>query len=444
MLTDYIRITASLVLKSDLHIAAANSGLYTENGEDRKYTPVIRGINGLPVIPATSLKGVLRSLMPEKTSKTVFGSISDHSNQSDKGSIGRLWLNQCFMPAANNHELDRLSLTAPNQGCYQKTNVALHPDRASANDNQLFHREFVASGAKFTFSALWFGDLEDSMFIQVIAQLSQGIFLGSNTAKGSGNIALDMADLSIIQCRISNDGTRVETVLGEKEISGFIKNVQKISLPDTAKYKSYKLTLSCDGPFISMLGQIEEDGTKIVAPLEQDGKPVLWVDSLKGALRARAGWLAELGRANSKSDRDDKLPMDDPRLEKVLDGRNKLTTKEDLQKLSTVEHLFGVCGLRASLTIHDLICTKPGSTQKLTSVSIDRITGGGRDKFLFTERVFWGPEFTVVLSVPNNLPDEQHKSVAELLKDIMANGLTLGHGASKGFGWFNVRCEELE
>ena len=182
---------------------------------------------------------------------------------------------------------------------------------------------------------------------------------------------------------------------------------------------------------------------QVVMPLtSHDGKPLIWREGLKGALRSRARWIAELNRARDpiQFKRSDDIPMDDRNLERALDGR-RYPKADDLDALSAVERLFGVTGLRGKLEVTDISCTHTGQSQDITSNSLDRVSGGGRDGFLYTERVFWEPTFQAILHVPSLLRDDEQKLLVQLLDSLKSDGLELGHGTSKGYGWCDVTVD---
>lgn len=444
MIGERVEISARLKVISDLRIGAANEEAEEKNGETRHYSPVLRGVNGLPVLPASSLKGVLRAVLPEDIRDEAFGCITDHG--SGRGQIGRLWLEQSFLISASQDDLSGLSQDQDDTGCFRKMGVALDPDRGTASDNKLFTREFVAKGAEFGFHAVWFGGITDEAWQQVLANLVAGISIGGGTTSGAGRIILDLAHLSLTEHALDEEGWLEATKCTKDKTREIVRSINERADSRAPTRGGYRLTLTCEGPYISMLGPREDGNRKYVAPLERDGKPLLWPESLKGALRSRARWLAEIQRLNADAGqipRDAALPMDDPGLEHVLEGQKKLSGLADRNRLSCVERLFGVTGLRGRLQVHDVACQHSGGTHDITGVNIDRITGGGRDQLLFRYRVFWNVRFTASLTIPDAASEDEHALLETLLEDLRQNGLSLGHGAAKGFGWFEVQVEEM-
>lgn len=95
-----------------------------------------------------------------------------------------------------------------------------------------------------------------------------------------------------------------------------------------------------------------------------------------------------------------------------------------------------------------------GEPFEITSVKLDRFTGGPVDNALFTTGAFTGVRLKLELALtrrrsfepergspPARKPDfEPTADDLDLFKllcdDIEKNGLDLGSGSSKGFGWF--------
>jgi hypothetical protein len=79
----------------------------------------------------------------------------------------------------------------------------------------------------------------------------------------------------------------------------------------------------------------------------------------------------------------------------------------------------------------------------VTSVKLDRFTSGPIDNALFKTGAFLGVALDAAFAIearPPSLPAGERKMdddlYEELLQDIRTNGLVLGHGGNKGFGWF--------
>src|SRR5205823_4997521 len=156
------------------------------------------------------------------------------------------------------------------------------------------------------------------------------------------------------------------------------------------------------------------------------GLPLVLGSSISGALRSRATWLAALDAHR----RGDPMPASNDRV--VLHPR-------DIASLTSVERLFGVAGFRGLLQI-DSILVHEAEPWCVTSVKLDRFSGAPIDNALFTTETFVGARLTVQLRLVSRggtAPEDKDKKWFDaLLADVGRNGLQLGHGRNKGFGWF--------
>lgn len=405
-----ISISGTLTLHSDLHIGTHEVNEYTDNkGIIREFSPTMRNQDDKPIIPASSLKGVLRAILTGEGASHLFGHASNHGDGSGQAAL--LWLDHAALssPASG---LDMLSDTPAKNGTYLAKHVALDPRTGAAEDHKLFTREMVGRGANFTFYADWFGD-DLIKLAPVLAQLKAGIQLGHGNTKGHGLITLDVGTLVLTEYLPQPHGGLAIKTLNTETL---IKAINNISLIDT-KTKILSITLTGEGPYLSVREVGGETNSNCSMPLERDGKPILWPESLAGALRNRARWLAGI-----ISDVDDNV-----------DNPNADRTPDELRNLTEVETLFGVTGRRGALVVRNIECTNAGNRVVFTSNSIDRFTGATRDAVLFEKKAFWQPEFTAELEVTG-----EHPIVDKLLDSLRAEGLELGHGASTGFGWFKV------
>ncbi|WP_254434844.1 RAMP superfamily CRISPR-associated protein [Magnetospirillum sp. UT-4] len=191
------------------------------------------------------------------------------------------------------------------------------------------------------------------------------------------------------------------------------------------------LRLSCRGPYLSLdsstrqRGRVRQEGDDPIplSPLlDRQGRPVLAGSALTGALRERAAWLEAI-ETGAVDDRD-----------KVYGSGGKT--------LTATERLFGVNGFRGVLGIEAITCLKAGERVEITTVALDQFSMAPLDGALFTTQAFAGCAYRVGLRLDRRGNDDDRAFLARLLDDIKDDGLMLGHGVNKGFGWFTVTDEE--
>lgn len=409
-----IQITGTLTLQSDMHIGVSDTG---RDSNEHELSLVARGLDEKPIIPASSLKGALRAGLDVDKAKAIFGDASEH--REGEGHAARLWLDHAWL-ASYPSGLNGLSAEAPATGIFQAKHVAMDPATGASEEHKLFSREMVAAGSTFCFHADWFpGEGEDvTTLAPIFAMLRDGVQIGKGATKGHGWITLDTTTLSL-QEYLPKDGELEKQYV---KATDFCEAIDKIDSTSRAS-QQITLILQAEGPFLSVREVGGHNRQNELQPLEMDGKPVLWPESLAGALRSRARWLAALADNNGDH-------KDNPSV-----NRNR----EDLADncLSEVERLFGVTGRKGALTVRAVTCKTSGDRVHFNNNSIDRFTGATRNESLYGKSAFWQPCFEVRLEV-----DGEHSLLDELLADLKTQGLELGHGTSIGFGWFTVEIPD--
>ncbi len=415
-----IEISGTLKAKSHLHIGCADRKTRLDgDGTPREYAALARWNDGQPFIPASSLKGVLRAALAQagEDFDDLFGEASEH--EAGRGKAAKLWFDHAIMKCGTEDaELEHLSDQPPSNGVFVTKRVALDPTTGAAWEHKLFERELVAKGATFSFHATWFGGKGNiEKLIPVLSILGQGIQLGAATSKGNGLVKLKLKKLSLKLFEPTEDGSLKETDL---PTDGLRKKTEAYTPTATDQARIITLRLTALGPFLSVRKTGGDTSNNVLLPLRDSQGPTLWQTSLAGALRSRARWLV----ARNAEDQDH---HDRP------DQKRQPEERRDDNSLSDVERLFGITGRRAKLRITKLKCTNPGIPISLTSNSLDRLTGATRAGALFTRRAYWKPEFEATLVATG-----EHDLLNKLLDDLESEPLELGHGASVGFGWFQV------
>ena len=447
-----IHFEAILEAESDLHIGGAPAIERNDGKGTRKIAAIMRDAYKKPYLPASGLKGALRSALDgDGSAIPIFGSAGDGATSEGDavlGNIAKLWLEDARMEAATESNLNGLGHFEPEEGAYFQTRVALN-ERTGANDrNKLFTREMVAKGAKFTLRGDWFGDVDD-LLRSIIRQLMLGVIMGRGAKLGDGRLRIvDNSKVEIQTFEVNKDTLRLEPrAWSQKDTTEFLNSCT----PKDWDTDVHKLHLNCDGPFLSVRATEEGQvlGQKTVQPLIREDKPHIQPSSIMGALRARARWLCEVERAkkNGSLFGATRNHEDNQTIDRRFDEAPEIFSIKDLQKLSAVERLFGVGGLQGRVRITKTLCKDIGKKVPMKQTSIDRVTGGVRSGFLYTETVFDHAEFEVGIFLAERAgASEDEDALFEALLDDLDNGppLELGHGSSKGMGWFKVTVEQPE
>lgn len=434
MFGDRIEVSLTLKTRTSLHVGtgefkpmASRAG----TNDSGSYAAIVRDHRGLPYLPPTSLKGVIRRLAEELLSDNpsvddLFGTIKDKKKDKSKakadnpGQMGKLLFRggHCKGDLPKTEAMPFASAEL-GKGAYIAARTAINGARGVADDHKLFSQEMVPPGVSFSLglTLLDFGTGNDAVLDDLRRVLAvavrDGLSLGKSQADGQGQLAV--SDVQLRHLKLSDDGSLKE--IKKETVTAAAKDVVR---PRTIERHDF--ALQCDMPFAvvdsSVKGagreQAKESGTvQVAAQKLRDGMPLLHGSSIAGVLRSRAVWLSRL-----------------------------MVLKGELSEYNfAVEELFGTTNWKALVEIRDLKVSD-AKEEKITSLKVDRFTGAPVFGALYTTAAFTGVQlsFSLVLnSRPAHEISDAAKAVfARLLKDVQTNGLELGHGTNKGFGWFKT------
>lgn len=439
-------ISGTLRVLSPLHIGSGRKGKLeagpaSENPDSEFSTGfVLMDDNGLPYIPGSSLKGVLRRLSAEPailfgpesgretpaSGKVIFWTAFHRSGAAVRGRI----------PYGDARQNGRVR-TNRESDLFIESQTAIDGGTGVAERSRLFHNEQILPGTEFAFritlKAKLGTEAEDAAakvdLAAILGKLCapEGVGFGRNTRQGNGRLRL-----------------LLETVTEEHfSLRGPIKLAipfwpTKIATATRAEASGWacKLTLRGTGPFL-----IADSTPRPKAPPGEARQIVGLADfanggarltgaSLLGALRAKFFWEQALRSPEETDDRD-----------------KSFTT---LDALSTTERLFGVTGWRGRVSLEGIKLIGAPKLQKIMSVRLDRFSGAPIDNALFGTEAWVDPRFEVSLALEGRKglsedeqillkDDDKHfLDFLELLKDPLWGGLQLGLGQNKGYGVFAV------
>jgi CRISPR/Cas system CSM-associated protein Csm3 (group 7 of RAMP superfamily) len=435
---EQVFFTAQLRLLSDLHIGTGDKKKLPEirqkpHGmeEDPEVALIVRAANGTAVIPATALKGALRKAVLAAHGKDIaerlFGATKDTKWEGDRyvdeGQIGTVWLRFARMMnllgAGDRPFWDRAQQTIVT------THVAIERKTGTAAKQKLFYVERVPGGADFELRGVYVGtraEAERDLPIAFGALVRpDGLGLGADGKAGGGRIGFAKA---VLDCRrrYFDDKT------GDIRDEGPFEIAIVLASADMTAVRGVKLTIFCRGPYLTIDPAKPRGGNVIPAARRNDTAPLLPASGLLGVLRTRVAWLAA---TDAIGDGDD--------LDRIL------TTGEDPRTLTRTQRLFGVAGWRGLVRVVDIAAINDSRCERLPSVVIDRFSGGTLDSALYETEAFARVRFAITLQLDRRQWDKKtwpsNADVAlfdALLDDLCDEGLMLGHGVNRGFGWFEV------
>ena len=404
----FTRFSGSLLLESDLHVGDGDT--------EGNLATFVRDVRGNPIIPGSTLKGALRACFGRKTAGKLFGTAKDDGT----GNMGRLIF---YAARLRFGSADPGDLPADEAGVAQAAHVAIDRAHGGAEAQKLFEIEIVPAGARFDFDAVALAAPVDAAndIQTALAPLAAGLALGNGTGKGNGHLRLDPKN--------------VRTVLRRLDLSGGAPRVvedppQSLAVQAGTKVKpGRRLAFHCPGPYLSRKPAEEgPQGRKnILFSLRRSGPtPVLWPESLYGVLRQRCAWIA---RTDATADGDDRFRV--------------LSDRKCPAALTRTERLFGVSGWRGLVRLSD-VALRGGQRMSaqgdgIAGIALDRFSGAVLDGKLFFSDAWTGLTLTFTLGLDSSryLEAQDQALFDALVVDIRLEGLQLGHGTNRGFGWFD-------
>ena len=443
----FVCFKAELELKTDLHIGDGSEaplkrtrGPRGEGEPESTHLTIVRNAAKVPVIPGTALKGVLRASVAarhgEAEAGRLFGAIkaADESSDSSRssgsaGHIGRITFyasRQCQQAKAP----DLPESCQPSTAI--ATHVAIGRKYGVAEAQKLFNREIVPAGARFRLEGIVRGvnDVDRDLKI-ALAPLVAGIELGRGISKGNGRIELPNGGVDIKMTSLDVSGGEPKI----RESDWCELRVPSVGVATPVKRADF--SLHCPGPFLSHDPdrRVQGQDNVLFALRRDDSSPVLWPESLYGVLRERCAWLAASDNG-SDGDRDSEERF------------TPLPADKDAKILGRTGRLFGVPGWRGLVRIESLRLANgrrlrscdTDSSGGMAGISIDRFSGAVLDTgpFLADAWVGLSLTFTLILDRRGCCPYQKDIDLFRNLVDhIRCDGLLLGHGVNRGYGWFD-------
>nr|WP_321444807.1 RAMP superfamily CRISPR-associated protein [uncultured Cohaesibacter sp.] len=436
MFGDRIEIECLLKTMTPLHIGTGDEGKASVSGSNEpiNYAKIARDNEGKPYLPASSLKGVLRRMSEQffdlddavlalwgttkLSKKQVEG--KEQLSSLDAGQMGQLFVRGgiCSGPVPDLNDMPYVKDNSNLKYAYIAARTAIDAASGVAEDHKLFFQEMVPAGTTFSFSMtfLIFGKYAEAAMekLEKLLQLAMrdGILLGKNQSDGQG-------EMSFLKVTWREMTLGSEGVLVERKARN-LSAASPDELSRSAVLKARQFDLLAQGLFAiadsSRKGQgrevAKEEGTiQVAAQKQSNGQPLIHGSSVSGVLRARADWLWKLRKL-----REDVDAEQDP-----------------------VAELFGTTDCKALVEIRKL-SVEGAREENITSLKVDRFSGGPVFGALYTTAAFSGAKLSFLLQLTQrgSMTASEYASdlFDDLVKDIKDNGLQLGHGTNKGFGWF--------
>lgn len=484
------RFLARIVIEAQtpLSVGSGDKNLRTDS-------LVATDVNGLPYIPATSIAGVIRSMLNSRAVANAGLMTTDqidnlfgfqNKGKENKGKGSEIIFTEAKVIESTGNPVDGLNpMPLKNDALlkhYQLLPIRQHVrinGKGTAVDKGLFDEQIVFSGTRFCFEIEMVSDGSNIEEMKEVLSLLDAVDfrIGGGTRSGFGKIRV--VDIKLMDLNLANEDN-LEVYLSKTSSLGssfWIDNAGHVS-DMKCRFKTgsssvihCQLRLKPESFFLfgSGVGDDEADMTPVKAkkvvwhetsdgnmPIKTEGKMLETLvlipgTSLKGALAHRvAFYWNRKERIFSEDLLDDQL--------------DKATGKHN----AAVRILFGTEGdgpesviTRGNVIFSDIIGTS--MTDKMFNhVSIDRFTGGALEGALFSEKASWGvgQQYKTDILIDEiglekacerewgkesvkERATEVKKALNSAISDLCNGMLPLGGGVNRGHGVFTGECITL-
>lgn len=399
--------------------------------------------NGLPLLPGSSLAGVLRHEYEQRNcgkSDNLFG-----WQKGVDGAGSRLSVScGCIHNSRNIPVEGRLQSTQIQSDPVLRHSLQTVPrdhvrmtDRGTAADNGKFDEKVVAAGNRFTFELMLEGSADEKPVWQELVKLLAlpEFRIGGKSRRGFGAFTIKSV---ITNCfNLNNKDDFVKFCNYPVELSKTVTGTSETLKPDS---KAVIATVSITPEAFWMFGGGGANDKADMNPVMESR--IVWDahgngsiapaqfyipgSSVKGAISHRVAFHYNVSKGNFA--------------DKGADP-SKVTGEEN----QAVQELFGYQkedddGRRGAILISDLFIDTAPQQKIINHNSIDRFTGGTRDGFLFSEQpLYKGNQMKLELIVVNTagISSDAKKALVNALGDLVEGRLALGAGAGRGNGFFS-------
>lgn len=427
---------------------------------------LVRDPSGLPMIPGSTLQGLLRALHPPGPNRNaLFG----REEASGNGAAARLMFSHARVHDSKDVAAgfpadlaDPLLAALAEEVPLRRDHVKLHHRHAAA-EGAKFDRAAVPAGTRFSFEVLMQGEeREKDTLFSALVHLAHPLFrVGGKSRRGYGKVGV---------CAICHGFFPFERAgdfraLRERPLSD-MRGLQEVTLPPAAGVTVITLTLLPEGPW-----RTGGSGKAVVTSQQvagTNGDRSIKRRDLAGTAPTREAAVAfgahgrTLRQPGAEPGEDYVLPgssIAGPLRHRTVFHWNRLNRRfvdlsappEAVETMADgivpVDRLFGwsrpVAGAanpdgRASALWFEDVRFKPAALLALDNVAIDAFHGGARARLLFDEELVGPDQIKVRITVDRRFvadTDEDktaRKALAFAIRDLLSGRLAIG---AKSYGF---------
>ncbi len=451
-----VRIEAALQVLSPMHVGDGhtqtfgnrkagqrlNDDAQKATADSSDYSTVRRGHDGRPMLPGSSVRGLLRAELAridEAYAERLFGPMASGTSLR----MGKLVVHDAHLTAApdkTEHLADYVphtkSASSPRVGadtCIAHA-VSIEAITGAAAEHLLFSDEYVPAGSKFGLS-FELGPCDDADIEAVLKLLnaldgSHDVTLGGGGSHGFGRFRIAAASIKVkVRARAEVVSWLAES--GTYELRWTEHNCKLPAPADIGMHRNHRcrIELRFDSAFaVNDPGLVGRSGDGHAPDIEfsrdGNGNPCIPGRSLRGMLRHRATRIVAT----------------------ILHGKHQLAPNDArVRAAKLIEDVFGSTGAQSLLRVGE--ATAPSIPQlptiERTFNAVDRFTGGVADTKLYTAKLAQATTLSFDISLS---PRVANVGLQEwwlglgllMLRDAIEGDLAIGWGKAKGMGAFRA------
>jgi CRISPR/Cas system CSM-associated protein Csm3 (group 7 of RAMP superfamily) len=445
-----MRLSQNVLHRSRITIELASPMMIsTGSAAEGNDNDVVRDENGLPMIPATSIAGVVKSLAGSLnlTLKDDFGKAGD-----DK-LISSVQFSDALVHDAENTVCEARKETAADpcltllkkRAPVQRNGVALDY-RGVGIDKALYDRALVPTGTRFTFEcSVWASEKKHDAWQQLLQLFSHPLFrLGAGSRAGYGKVQVVSAPQIVLDLSYKEEAgvfralpkaLATEWPATLKPIASQASAINAVTLREATLYPedgwcvgggAKPLSESETAPVHNAFSEPVIVWDKTNNASIQHNTPLLPGTSLKGAFTHR-------------------LAFHYRRLTARWATAETVSNTRETALQSLLGHVDGDRASRGFIWFDDTYVKPDPAMHVRTRNRIDRLTGGTIDKALFKEERIVAAPVTVTLNIDErafdilNEDEQAHltKAIDLTWRDLTQGRLAVGAGQSTGNGFFS-------
>ena len=446
-------------------VLEAETPLFVGSGESSLLTDALvqKDIHGFPMIPGTSLAGVLRHALednaPETAKKQWKEFFGYQAPKGKKGLGSQVKISSACLILENGKvaegltpgfDVSKFKKHFNDLPTRQHVRIT-HKGVADTEKKGLFDNEVVYKGGKFLFEVELKGtgtEIEKALWKEFLHELASPLFrIGQGTRNGYGKLKVEEVKSKIFY--LENDNDFDEYLDFNPSLNADNPVLKPYKVENENNLIHYQLQLKPESFFTFSAGYGDDEVDSV--PVKEDiieyvndeltikkDLTLIPASSIKGALSHRTAFYYNKFKEYYADKYGDKEFL------KFVESYN-----------DAVYELFGAevghdtkDGMRGKVIINELLLYNVNNDKIFNHVAIDRFTGGAMDGALFSEKVsyFEDKESTINLDVyvENDVNQDYLSAFEEALKDVCKGILPLGGMTTKGHGVFTGKLIKNE